>query len=231
MSAPRALSTISALPASGIVSSLSQIKIAFIGASSLSIENGPVPTLESIDGASIACQEAKIETNALLLKFDPAVTAPGSYVLKISRSFIKVDDSFLESDVTFSYFISTIGDNGIMYEAPEGTKVVCQSDFLSYFVVDGGLSGMPLAGKPLHYVLGKDGNLYLYNPITIHPYGGTQTASYIKGVPSGEKKWKFSFPQPIYETYEDGKPQVWYANYICKTLYASGKYDFKKIIK
>lgn len=73
---------------------------------------------------------------------------------------------------------------------------------------------MPLAGKPLHYVLGEDGNLYLYNIITLQPYGGTQTSSYIVGTPSGENKWKFSFPQPIYETYANGENQIWYLNYL-----------------
>lgn len=215
LSPRRALSTITANPAPGLVKSIGEICVTFVGVDVLELtDNGQMPRLLKENDDILECSTVKAKDNTLLITFSPEVTEEGTYILNIPRKSIRVDNTTLKSDVSFTYTIGSNGETGILYEAPSGTIVNCQSDFLSYFVADGGLSGMPLCGKPLHYVLGDDGNLYLYNILTVQPYGGCQTSSYIKGTPSGDNKWKFSFPQPIYETAENGKPVVWDLNYL-----------------
>lgn len=212
------LSTISSLPAPGIVNALSEIKLTFVGISKVEVNSTSEnyqPKLEKTDGTLIISNDVTADGNTLIVKFSPEVTEEATYNFIIPRQCLLIDGGSLASDVTLTYTIgSTSDDNGIITMAPDGEKVNCQSDFLSYFVLDGGLSGMPIAGKPLHYVIGEDGNLYLYNIMTIQPYGGVQTSSYIVGTPSGDNIWKFSFPQPIYETSENGEREIWYVNYL-----------------
>lgn len=213
----REISTITVMPSPGAVNSIDRIQIAFIGAESVKLYNTTeefLPTLKKTDGTVITSKEIKVESNALVIDFGSAVTAEGIYTLNVSRLCVKVEGVPLTNDLSYTYIIGKASDSGIIYETPPGEKVICQSDFLSYFVIDGGLSGMPLAGKPLHYIIGEDGNLYLYNIMTIQPYGGVQTSSYVVGTPSSENRWKFSFPQPIYETVSNSKPEIWYLNYL-----------------
>lgn len=75
------------------------------------------------------------------------------------------------------------------------------------------LGGMPLDGKPTHYVIGDDDCLYLYNPILLAPFGSKQTDSYLKGVKNGDE-YVFTFPQPIATQIVDNKEQVMYVNYM-----------------
>ncbi len=210
----REVSTVTPIPAPGLVSSIKKIEVIFVGASIVNTSDAHPPKLLKADGSVIYCSDTKVSNNSIIITFNPEITEEGTYTLNIPRLGVTVDYSSLDSDINLVYTIGTSSDNGIIRQAPEGTTVKCQSDFLSYFVVDNGLSGMPLAGKPLHYVIGNDGNLYLYNIITLQPYGGQQTSSYIVGTPSGENTWKFSFPQPIYENVENGKQEIWYLNYL-----------------
>ena len=76
---------------------------------------------------------------------------------------------------------------------------------------------MPLAGKPLHYVL-TDDELYLYNTMTINPYGGVQTESYIRGTKIENDIYRFSFPQAVYDHAEKGKVETWYLNHLTTVI-------------
>ncbi|MDE6007282.1 MAG: hypothetical protein K2G67_06995 [Muribaculaceae bacterium] len=218
LSLNKELATITVLPSPGIVTSLSEVKVAFIGISQVTVQiesEDDYPLLISSDGTEFQCSSIEAQGNTLFVRFNPEITDEDTYTLKVPRLCFKIDGKRMNSDLCYIYYISDNGHNGIIYSAPSGEIVRCQSDFLSYFILDGGLSGMPLAGKPLHYVIGDDGNLYLYNIITLQPYGGSQTSSYIVGTPSGNNKWKFNFPQPIYETISNGESQLWYVNYLC----------------
>lgn len=213
----RELSTITVSPAPGMVKSINEVKVAFIGVAEVKLTDVPedkMPVLLSSDDTEIKCSSMKVQGNTMILNFSPEVTAEDTYTLLIPAACFTVDGETMRNDLSYDYFITATGDTGIIYDEPAGQRVNCQSDFLSYFVLDGGLSGMPLAGKPLHYVIGDDGNLYLYNIMTLDPYGGSQTSSYVVGTPSGDNRWKFTFPQPIYQTISDGEPQIWYLNYL-----------------
>lgn len=225
----RALSTITLLPSPGLVNSLGEVKVTFVGVSEVEIKNTSddnMPLLISSDGTEYWPSNVAADGNTMVINFSPEITAEDTYTLLIPRKGFSLDGNMLKSDLKYIYYISESGDNGIIYSAPAGETVRCQSDFLSYFVLEGGLSGMPLAGKPLHYVIGDDGNLYLYNIITIQPYGGSQTSSYIVGTPSGDNKWKFSFPQPIYETFANGEKQLWYVNYLYTEVDSAGQSSY-----
>lgn len=225
----RALSTISVVPAPGIVKSLKDFKIVFVGVNSLAVDDTKeLPLLLSSSGAEVELKSSRIENNnQLILEFDREVIEEGTYSLFIFKEYVMIDGATLNDDLHFTYTVTDSEDDGIISVAPAGVRTICQSDFLSYFVLEGGLSGMPIAGKPLHYIIGEDGNLYLYNIMTIQPYGGTQTSSYVVGVPSGENKWKFSFPQPIYKTAVDGETEMWYLNYLYTKVEDDGTSSYK----
>lgn len=213
----RTVSAITAMPSPGVVSELSEIRLLFVGAQEVSLRN-PDSNEQWIaiygkDDSKVCPAHLSTERNLLTISFSPAINLPGTYTLIISSDAYKVDGESL-GELRYTYVISQSGETGILYTAPEGEMVKCQSDFLSYFVIDGNLYGMPIAGKPLHYVKGDDGNLYLYNIITLQPYGGTQISSYILGTPSGENKWRFSFPQPVYEYANGTESDIWYMNYL-----------------
>ncbi|MBD5358599.1 MAG: hypothetical protein HDR88_16695 [Bacteroides sp.] len=88
-------------------------------------------------------------------------------------------------------------------EAPAGKYVPCYVDYsMCWFMAAGGagLSGFPLMGKPMHYVVTDDNEVYLYNPVFLRPFGGDdqQLGTYIKGTLEG-RTVTFQFPQPAGE--------------------------------
>ncbi|MDE7412709.1 MAG: hypothetical protein K2N05_02815 [Muribaculaceae bacterium] len=212
------LSTISVNPNEGRVNELSSIKISFVGVSNLSLseKSETFPYMEDEDG-NIIYPATGTQGNTLTCSFSPAITEEGTYLLVIPESFCILDGVRFRNTLSYRYAISSSVNTDIIFSAPEGETVTCQSDFLSYFVLEGGLSGMPLAGKPLHYVL-TDDELYLYNTMTINPYGGVQTESYIRGKKIDGNTYRFEFPQAVYENFKNGKAETWYLNHLLTAI-------------
>ncbi|MDE5790740.1 MAG: hypothetical protein K2H96_05885 [Muribaculaceae bacterium] len=208
------ISTISVNPPEGRVKELSTIKISFVGITSLVLDESSdeAPYLEDSTG-TIIYPEVTTQANTLICSFNPALTKETTYMLVVPEGYCLLDGERFYRQLTYNYTISSQGSDDIITSAPDGEKVTCQSDFLSYFVLEGGMSGMPIAGKPLHYVLSGD-ELYMYNIMTINPYGGVQTESYIRGTKVDEATYRFTFPQAVYENAKEGIVETWYLNHL-----------------
>jgi hypothetical protein len=159
------------------------------------------------------CFSMTAEGNTMTLAVSSEITDPGNYTFCIPAGFYNIDGEAATDSYSFDYQIVETSDSGIITEQPAGTRVDCQTEFLSWYVSYGMLGGMPLDGKPTHYVIGDDDCLYLYNPILTKPFGATQTNSYIKGVKDGDN-YVFNFPQPIATTITDGEEEILYVNFM-----------------
>ncbi|MDE7412708.1 MAG: hypothetical protein K2N05_02810 [Muribaculaceae bacterium] len=202
-------------PVPGEVTSLKTFTLLFEGASevakgNLGYSNAPYVMSPGWNDKKY-CFDMNFEGNVMTLGISSEITEPGSYTLHVPAGFYTVDGEEAIKEYTFDYTVVESLSNGIINEAPAGTKVECQTNFLSWFVSGGMLGGQDILGKPIHYVIGEDDCLYLYNPILLAPFGNKQCESYIKGEKDGDA-WTFVFPQPVYTKMEDGKKITYYAN-------------------
>ena len=202
-------------PVPGEVTSLKTFILTFEGASEvakgdLGYSNAPYVMAPDWNDKKY-CFDMSFEGNSMTLSISSEITDPGTYTLHVPAGFYTVDGEVAIKEYTFDYNVVKTLSSGIITEAPAGTKVECQTNFLSWFVSGGILGGQDVLGKPIHYVIGEDDCLYLYNPIILEPFGKTQCDSYIKGVKDGDM-WTFSFPQPVFTKMENGEKITYYAN-------------------
>ncbi|MDE6007280.1 MAG: hypothetical protein K2G67_06985, partial [Muribaculaceae bacterium] len=167
------------------------------------------------------CFSMEFEANKMTLSVSTEITEPGNYTFHVPSGFYDIDGVAATENHSFEYTIIDGIETEIITEQPAGTRVDCQTEFLSWYVVNDILGGMPLDGKPTHYVIGEDDCLYLYNPILLKPYGAQQTGSYIKGVKNGDN-YVFSFPQPVATDVIDGVEEVLYVNFMKNVPYENG---------
>lgn len=205
-------------PQPGTVSSLKSFSVSFTNATSVEKGNltyGNAPYVISMaEGASkIYCFSVNCEGNVLNVATSKEITEEGDYSLHLPAGFYKIDGAVSEEELVFNYTIKEGSTTDLIKDAPKGEKVECQTDFLSWFPTPNGIWGMPLMGKPTHYILGEDGNLYLYNPIITDPFGNKFIESYIKAEKS-DNRYIAHFPQPIYVDSQSGK--TIYLNYAKK---------------
>lgn len=209
--------TYSVSPAPGEVESLKSFTVTIDGAKEVTkgdvtYTNAPYVLAEGSDD-KIYCFGMEFAANTMTLFISNEITEPGNYVFHVPAGFYKIDSESAEKEQTFNYEIVKADETGIITKQPAGTRVDCQTEFLSWYVASGMLGGMPMNGKPTHYVIGDDDCLYLYNPILIQPYGPNQTNSYIKGVKNGDE-YVFNFPQPIATRILNGKEEILYVNFM-----------------
>lgn len=117
-------------------------------------------------------------------------------------------------------------------EAPNGEYVPCYVEYsMCWYMTAGGVAGLPLMGKPMHYVLTDDNEVYLYNPIFLRPFAGDskQLCSYIKGTLK-EGKVTFRFPQPAGEVDVYGNGKVIVPAYYNKMVPGEGGKSYVPVI-
>lgn len=204
-------------PAPGPVTSLKSFKVTIEGAAEVTkgdvtYSNAPYVIAEGSSDKKY-CFGMDFSGNTMTLSVSNEITDLGNYSFCLPAGFYKIDGEATTEEKTFAYELVEAIEAGIISEQPEGTRVDCQTEFLSWYHINGVLGGMPLDGKPTHYVIGDDDCLYLYNPILIAPYGATQTQSYIKGVKDGDS-YVFNFPQPVATRMVDGEEQIFYVNFM-----------------
>ncbi len=204
-------------PEPGNVTSLKSFEITINGASEVTrgnvdYGNAPYVLAEGSDDKKY-CFSMNFEGNTMTLAVSNEITEIGNYTLHLPAGFYNIDGVAAVDSHIFNYQVVESIEAGIINEQPAGTRVDCQTEFLSWYVTAGFLGGMNLDGKPTHYVIGDDDCLYLWNPILTTPYGPTQTQSYIKGVKEGDH-YVFYFPQPVATKMVNGEEEILYVNFM-----------------
>ncbi|MGN1265314.1 MAG: hypothetical protein ACI4UL_05805, partial [Muribaculaceae bacterium] len=159
------------------------------------------------------CFKVSAEGNVLTVGMTSELTTLGEYELHLPAGFYTIDGADSTEELVFNYtIVETLGD-GILREAPSGRRVECMTKFVSFFPDYGGdrLWHWYIYGKPTHYILGDDGNLYIFNPIVTKPFSNAPINSYIVAE-NVDGKYIAKFPQAIFNENFKGVDEVMYLN-------------------
>lgn len=213
-------------PAPGDVLSLQSFDVTFPEAAEVAIGdlnygNAPYVCEKGSDSHNW-CFNTSAAGNVLTVAMTSEVTALGEYELHLPAGFYNIDGTASTEELVFDYKIVETLSDGILREAPAGTKVECMTRYASFFPDYGGdrLWCWPILGKPAHYILGEDGNLYIYNPIVTAPFSNKPIMSYIKAE-NIDGKYIAKFPQAIFQENFKDKDEIMYLNLAkhCETAY------------
>lgn len=208
---------VTVVPAPGDVQSLKTIDVTFSGATEVTIVNpfDFVPYIcEKGSSTKDYCGGMVASGNVLTVTLGQTLQTPGkNYELHVPAGLCTIDGSAMTEDLVFDYTIVETLSDGILRDAPAGRKVECMTRFASFFPDYGGekLWCWPILGKPTHYIVGEDGNLYIYNPIVTAPFANKPIMSYIKAE-NIDGRYIAKFPQAIFEENFNGNDEIMYLN-------------------